>query len=168
MRKLLPILLILIGIGSGVGAGYVLRPDPHDEAMMENPCGDVGHTEVMADADDAHAEETDPATHEFVKLNNQLVVPVVEDGRVRSLVVLSLSIEVQPGNKETVFSLEPKLRDAFLQVLIDHANLGGFQGSFTDSTNMNLLRVSLQDASRDILGSYATSVLISDSIRQDF
>ena len=72
------------------------------------------------------------ARPEYVKLNNQFVVPVVEDGRVAAMVVLSLSLEVEAGNTEAVYQREPKLRDAFLQVLFDHANVGGFCGSFTD------------------------------------
>ena len=63
---------------------------------------------------------------EYVKLSNQFVVPVVKGKTVVSLVVLSLSLEVPEGQKDAVFRREPKLRDSFLQVLFDHANIGGF------------------------------------------
>ena len=39
-RKLLPLLLALIGLGGGVGAGIALRPVP-ETAEMTDPCGDA-------------------------------------------------------------------------------------------------------------------------------
>ena len=58
------------------------------------------------------------------------------------MVVLSLSLEVEAGNTEAVYAREPKLRDVFLQVLFDHANSAAFSGSFTDGSNLILLRTS--------------------------
>ena len=83
------------------------------------------------------------------------------------MVVLSLSIEVQAGNTEAVYQREPKLRDEFLQVLFDHANAGGFEGSFTDTANMTDLRRALTEASQSVLGDLVLNVLIPDIARQD-
>ena len=96
-----------------------------------------------------------------------LVVPVLEDGRVVSMVILSLSIEIPPGAAEQVYAREPKLRDVFLQVLFDHANAGGFRGSFTDGANMVILRRALHEAARTVLGESALDVLITEIVRQD-
>ena len=122
IRKLLPILLALVGLGAGLGAGIFLRPPPADPAEAE--------------AEAEHAAEEEAAPPDYVKLNNQFVVPLLSDGRVMSLVVLSLSLEVAQGHTEDVYSREPKIRDVFLQVLFDHANSGGFRGSFTDGSNL--------------------------------
>ncbi|MFY8145464.1 MAG: flagellar basal body-associated FliL family protein, partial [Rhodobacter sp.] len=103
----------------------------------------------------------------YVKLNNQFVVPVMAEGRVSSLVVLSLSLEVTPGQVERVYEMEPKLRDAMLQVLFDHANSGGFNGSFTDGANLVLLRAALLETALRIFGKDVTDVLIVDIVRQD-
>jgi hypothetical protein len=92
---------------------------------------------------------------------------VVEDGRVAAMVVLSLSLEVEAGNTEAVYQREPKLRDVFLQVLFDHANMGGFSGSFTDGSNLVVLRTSLKEAAALILGTVVQDVLITDIARQD-
>ncbi len=59
------------------------------------------------------------------------------------------------------------MRDAFLQVLFDHANVGGFNGSFTDGTNLLTLRTSLKEAGGLILGPAIRDVLITDIARQD-
>jgi hypothetical protein len=83
------------------------------------------------------------------------------------MVILSLSLEVATGTSEQVYSREPKLRDGFLQVLFDHANSGGFKGSFTDSSNLVLLRRTLMETARSILGEVVQDVLISDIARQD-
>lgn len=150
MKKLiLPLILGLIGLGVGVGAGVFLRPAPIAEDQAE-----------MSSAE----PEVPP---EYVKLNNQFVIPVVEDGSVAALVVLSLSLEVVMGRTEKVFATEPKLRDVFLQVLFDHANSGGFKGSFTDASNLVVLRQALKEVAMQVLGDTVKDVLIVDMARQD-
>ena len=71
------------------------------------------------------------------------------------------------GQRETVYAREPKLRDAFLQVLFDHANMGGFRGTFTDSNNMDVLRNALNETARKSMGDLILDVLIMDIARQD-
>ena len=107
------------------------------------------------------------ATREYVKLNNQFIVPVVQKGTVQSLVILSISLEVALGESEKVFQLEPKLRDSFLQVMFDHANSGGFDGAYTNSNTMEVLRTALFETARGILGKTVSDVLIIDIVRQD-
>ena len=154
IRKLIPVILALIGLGIGLAAGIVLRPVPHPAE------GDMAAAE--------HAKPADPETlPDYVKLNNQFIVPVLEDGRVASMVILSLSLEVTQGSSEIVYAREPKLRDAFLQTMFDHANAGGFRGAFTDASNLVLLRSALMEVSVSTLGDLVTDVLIVDIVRQD-
>lgn len=144
---LLPVLALPVGIGAGVA----LRPVDH------------GETEQSGEAD-----VQDPAeAPEYVKLTNQFVVPILADGQVVSLVILSLSIEVAPGHGEEIYAKEPKLRDAFLQVLFDHANAGGFNDDFTKGAALAPLRQALREAAVAALGPMVTGVLISDIVRQD-
>lgn len=189
LRKLIPALLALFGLAAGAGAGLFLRPaDSHSPPTTEGDAhnGDAGHAEAPAeghdepaetatdghggDAADGHsapAEKGDKPTHDYVKLNNQFVVPVVQNGRVAALVILSISLEVKAGSTEKVYQVEPKLRDGFLQVMFDHANAGGFMGTFTDGSNMVLLREALGEVAQSILGPDVTDVLIVDIVRQD-
>ncbi len=164
--KLLPVLLALIGLGAGVGGGIALRPAPQ-EVAMENPCGDPHAEEHDAGHEPGGDAHEDPQGVDFVKLNNQFVVPVVEDGRVGSLVVMSLSLEVAAGQTEAIYQLEPKIRDGFLRVLFDHANAGGFSGDFTKTTRMNVLRTALRETAQSLLGKTVSDVLIIDVVRQD-
>jgi flagellar protein FliL len=172
MRGLiLPAFLGLAGLGAGVGAGLALKPK---EEAAGHPAADSGARaeegheadEGHSGGDEVHAEEDGPGP-EYVKLNNQFVVPVVQEGRVAAMVVLSLSLEVEAGSTETVYQREPKLRDVFLQVLFDHANVGGFSGSFTDGSNLVVLRTSLKEAAALVLGTSVKDVLITDIARQD-
>lgn len=162
MGKIFPIILSLIGLGVGAGAGIMLQPKPEPVAMP--PCGDVDVVEHES-LDDV--TEDAPTDTEFVKINNQFVVPVVSDGNISSLVVMSLNIEVALGGREAVYQREPKLRDEFLQVMFNHANTGGFDGTFTQSSRLDPLRAALLEVARSILGSEIKDVLVTNIVRQD-
>ena len=161
MGRILPLLLAVIGLGAGVGAGVMLR-SPAEAAV--NPCGEV----AAADPHETKVHEGPVVLeHDYVKMNNQFVIPVVRDDRIKALVVMSLSLEIGKGASEQVFAREPKLRDAFLRAMFDHANAGGFDGDFTANGNMAHLREALRDAGKGILGPVVNDVLITDLARQD-
>lgn len=166
MKKILiPLILLFVGVGGGVGAGLFLTK-PAEDLIAENPCGEVQDAPLEDDQEEMAAPGA-LDEREYARMNNQFIVPVVEDGLVTSLVVMSLSIEVETGGQEAVFSHEPRLRDAFLQVMFDHANLGGFSGAFTATSNMRQLREALRDAAFEIMNGHITDVLIVDIVRQD-
>lgn len=158
---ILPLLLTLIGTGAGIGAGLFLTPAPEPEeeaALHDCPEPEMAATPAAADL----GEE-----REYAKLNNQFVIPVVEDEMVAALVVMSLNLEVTVGSRAAIFSAEPKLRDRFLQVMFNHANTGGFSGNFTSGTNMRVLRNELLRAAQEVSGDRVTDVLVIDLVRQD-
>jgi flagellar FliL protein len=189
LGKLIPALLALLGLVGGAGAGLFLRPAEAPEGSVKV---ESGHEEAAAHGEEpAHEEKADadhskddhgsdgadghsgsvekggkPA-HDYVKMNNQFVVPVVQNGRVAALVILSISLEVTAGESEKVYQVEPKLRDGFLQVMFNHANAGGFMGTFTDGSNMVLLREALREVAQSTLGPDVSDVLIVDIVRQD-
>ncbi|MGB5870725.1 MAG: flagellar basal body-associated FliL family protein [Albidovulum sp.] len=167
MGKIIPLLLAFLGLGAGVGGGMMLRPAPQDIAEA-SPCGDMptAAADHASKADDETASDDAPP-NEYVKLNNQFIVPIVEEGKVQSLVIMSISLEVEAGGTGKVYAIEPKLRDGFLQVLFDHANAGGFDGTFTNSNNMDVLRMALTEVARQSLGRMVSDILIVDIVRQD-
>lgn len=184
MRILIPFLLLLVGLGGGVGAGIMLGGADEDVGASETAddaetaAGDGDYSESTEDAgyegeseegyaDDSPVGPGSTENLEYVRLNNQFVVPVVRDAAVRSLVVMSLTVEIESGQAELVFNREPRLRDAFLRVMFSHANVGGFDGSFTSPTALNPLRSGLRDAAYDVLGDIVNDVLIVDIVRQD-
>jgi flagellar protein FliL len=174
MRILLPVLLLVAGLGGGVAAGKMLSGGGDAAATEGDP--DAGYGEEGADESeddgygdsDGYGDAADASSpYEYVRLNNQFIVPVIRHGSVRSLVVLSLTVEVLNGENTLVYDREPRLRDAFLRVMFSHANVGGFDGSFTTVEAMAPLRSGLLEAARQVLGDVVNDVLIVDIVRQD-
>jgi len=165
IRLLIPVVLLLMGLGGGITAGLVLTA-PDDDMIAGTDDG--ADTEADEDADTPQDDIVAANSgFEYVRLNNQFIVPVVRDTAVRSLVVMSLTVEVSLGQNEAVFDHEPRLRDAFLRVMFAHANAGGFDGSFTEAVAMAPLREGLREAAVGVLGTVVRDVLIVDITRQD-
>ena len=160
IKKLLPVILLFIGAGAGVGAGIFLRPEPEPVA--------VAMDDETAKVEAEEKEEEGPSEYEYFKMSNQFVVPVINDDQVQALVVLSLSVEVPIGQKDAIYSKEPKLRDSYLQVLFDHANIGGFDGAFTNANNLAVLRGALREVAQKDMGEQVNDVLIVEIARQDY
>lgn len=172
MGRLLPIVLVVLGLGAGVGAGIVLAP-AHETAACdpggEEPCHEPAETEGHDTSAAAQAPEI-PApgeTFDYVKLNNQFVIPVISADTVTALVVVSLTLEVTAGTNTAIFDREPRLRDAFLQILFDFAYSGGFDGPFTQSANLATLRRALRETGQSVIGPDVRDVLIVDLVRQE-
>lgn len=163
MKKLLPFVLLVLGIGVGAAAGTFLGTEKTCEAP---PCVEE---EAHAKDDGKDAGKDGDHGHEpnYLSMKNQFVVPVVRDGRVGSLVVMSLSLEAVTGTEEAIYKKEPKLRDGFLRVLFDHAHTGGFDGSFTESGQLTPLRIALLESAQSVVGKDITDILITDIVRQE-
>lgn len=184
MKKLLlPIVLAIAAVAGGGFAGQLLKaPATEDagdatasksteresgaaEASSEGDANEIAAPAAASPSDEL--VDLDRPAHDFIKLDRQFVVPVLEGDRVASLVVLSIAIEVDEGSGDVVFAQEPKIRDAFLRVLFTHAQSRGFDGEFTRENRLADLRGSLQEAASDILGKISHGVLLTNIVRQD-
>lgn len=172
IRFVIPALIALLGLGGGVGAAIYLRDRPVPVGEIEEhrpPCGDI----------EGNTGQVDPAHHgdaaggegmsdsEYTEMGEQFVVPVVQEGRVKALVVLSLSVETAPGFGIEIQAHAPKLRDVFLRELLNHSNQGGFEGTFTSNGTMDRLNTALREAGRNTMGDQLRDVLILDINRQE-
>ena len=159
MARVLPALIGAVGLLAGLGVGAAMKlPD-----ASSTRDADSGMT-LTAGPGPGQDASTD---REAVALDNQFIVPVVVDGRIESLVILTLSIEVAAGGRRVVQSRGPRLRAALLQVLFDHANAGGFSGNFTEPGRLRDLRQALGEAARKVLDGRQAEVLVLDMLRQD-
>ncbi|WP_380055146.1 flagellar basal body-associated protein FliL [Falsihalocynthiibacter sp. SS001] len=161
MKIILFLVLTVLGVGGGIAGGLTLR-----ELAAENDTCTPTSDEIVGDIAEPRSANLDESL-EYVKLSNQFVVPTINDGQVGALVVMVLNLEVVEGYREKVLAFEPKLRNAFLLVLFDHANAGGFGGVFTSSNNLVILQNLLLEVAKTELGNAVTDVLISDVVRQD-
>ncbi|WP_227269035.1 flagellar basal body-associated FliL family protein [Roseobacter weihaiensis] len=166
MKKLLPILMLLVGSGAGVGAGVFFRPDaaPVEKADVEDTPADE-----VEKSDEPEKDGLPTQGKEYIKLSNQFVVPLVENERIASMVVMTLSVEIPEGQGQAVYDIEPKIRDEFLRVLFDHAAIGSFRGAFLTNQNLDTIRTSLRDVAFKTFGKDLISdVLIFEIARQDY
>ncbi len=160
MKKLiLPVILLLLGATAGGGAGFWWK------SQGETPSAETtAHEPSPQDAHDPHGSE---AEFDYARMNNQFVVPVMQDGIMRAMVVLNLTLEVPKGGSEAVYSIEPRLREAFFQALLDMANLGGFESNFTNGENMRRLHETLTSTAVRVAPGLVHDVLVVDILRQD-
>lgn len=177
MKKLLlPVLMLVFGLGGGVAAGMFTQSPAADVADETADSPEAAADDIVDE--DAPAEDgaTEDATEdsdetsgavEFLNMTNQFVIPLVDDGNVHGIVVMTISLEVVEGTIASVNLLQPKLRDQFLQVLFNHANNGGFDGNFTDFRYLKSLKEELLRNARVVAGRDVTDVLILDLVRQD-
>jgi flagellar FliL protein len=179
MKMLVVVLLAVIGVMGGAAAGWLLKPPP----PVETACADPEHAEGHEGEDAAACEppvdyeklatpaQANPANpadaSEFFRFERPFIVPIMVNQRVASLLVVSLSVEVGPGQLDPVTAREPRLRDALLRALFDHAYAGGFNGDFTADYVMRDLRRGLLVAARKAAGDGIRDVLVVDIMRQD-
>ena len=152
MKKLFPILLIIIAIAGGGAAGFFLKPAPE----VKEP-----------DSKDEHVDESDVEERTYVKIGRQTIIPVVNEGETQALMLFELAVDVPAGLSANVHEMEPRLRDAFLRELFQMSYTGAFMTNFTDDRVIEELRKNLTRAAQEHIGSKESEVLILDVMRQE-
>jgi len=180
MKKILPLLLVLIGIAAGAAGGVFLKPDASPqkadgEQMSEGEADILEQSEAPAiENKDEQSAENDgkgvPSVEgrAYVKIGKQTIVPVVEGGETRALMLFELAVDVPLELQDIAHELEPRLRDGFLRELMKMSHTGAFMSTFTDDQVIEELRSNLVHSARRILGKEAQDVLILDIMRQEF
>lgn len=165
MKRLLPILLALLGLGAGITAGIMLRPAPAPETETAEAETDTEADPFRSLPDDG-AGVTGAVT--YVPLAKPFVVPVFAGEKVVAMVVVSVSLATSLEGAGVVEAVQPRLRDSFLTALFRHANSGGFDGSFTSGQKMEDLRLALLRAAREVMAEAPVGeVLITEIARQE-
>ncbi len=154
MKKILPVLIIVLGIIGGAGAGIFLEPPPP-------------HVDQHAAAEAVEEDPDEIVERSFVKIGRQTIVPVVQDGETRALMLFELAVDVPATKADDVHSMEPRLRDAFLRELFQMSYTGAFLTDFTEERVIEELRRNLTTAARTYLGHNQAEVLILDVMRQE-
>jgi hypothetical protein len=196
MRIVLALVIIIAGLGGGLALGFALRPEAgavrHGEAKtgMEDAAPAAGYSDTGARAEqgasDRAARQRDGVAdrghadtrasydgeagvdRDYVKVGRQIVIPVVEQGETRALMLFDLAVDVPRSMTERAYAAEPRLRDAFLRELFEMSYTGAFSSTYTDERVVEELRGKLRAAARRLLGREVAEVLILDIMRQEF
>lgn len=168
MKKFLPIILILIAGGAG-GAGGVFFKKSSTPTSVDHASGDT-HTDDSENnkkhgkkkKDKGHGDKDEKKDVRVFTFGRQFIVPVIKNNRPHSLIILDINIEIDDTIKDTAYSREPILRDAFLSVLLGLADKGVLIKATTDAEALAQIKSALLKPSKNILGDGATNVLILD------
>ncbi|MEM9600900.1 MAG: flagellar basal body-associated FliL family protein [Pseudomonadota bacterium] len=172
MKALLfPVILGVSAFG-GVMVADIVRPsapastddhdakgDAHGKASKDSHGkGDKGgHGDAAAYAGDT----------EFLKFKRQFVVPVLKNDTVHALVLLNIGLEVSAKERDHLFRMEPRFRDAFIRELLALSDTGYLDGDLTSPDTYEVLRETLIRAAHEIAKEGIKDVLILDLSRQD-
>lgn len=176
LKKLIPVVAVLIAAVGGLFGGEMLRPQKDGVADHAVAQPDAHGETTAPEADHAKAEETAEKTAEhgseaaattYFRFPSQFFVPVMHGDRLDGMMVLTLTVEMAADKEEAVFKQEFRLRDAFLRTLLIHANTGGFDGNYTIEPRMRRLREALLKTADEVSGGLVSDVLIEDIARQD-
>ena len=161
MKAVIALLLILVFTGVGGAIGLFLKPagPAPDQAAGADAAGPA------PDAETGLEGERPPPS--YVKISRQMIVPVVEGGTTRALLVFEIALDVPTQHREAVFEREPRIRDAFLRELFEMSYTGAFLETYTSDRVMEELRQKLLAAARLHLGARINDVLILDALRQE-
>lgn len=160
IRKLILVLLPLLALLGGAFAGERLRAPP------------PGPPGAPQEAAEGPAEGTTPAPTsptaevDWFTFPSQFFVPLVRQGDMSAIMILTLVLETDKGQIEALGRQEHRLRDALLRALMIHANTGGFDGNYTVDRNLQTLRDSLLSAARSATDVPVRAVLIQDPAQQ--
>lgn len=157
LRRIILLVLPVLALIAGAFAGEALRPPP-EPTTVDQPDDDPGSTPTERPVNE------NPAWMSFA---NQFFVPVMRNGNMRALMILTLSLETSNDGLTTLQSQEHRLRDAILRQLLIESNTGAFDGNYTAEPNLRRLREALLQVAQAAGGDLVHAVLIQDIARQE-
>ncbi|WP_347266286.1 hypothetical protein [Paracoccus sp. (in: a-proteobacteria)] len=174
MKKLLLVLLPLLGLALGAAGGTMLQPaatapktGPETAASGgAEAAPDAGHGAEAETAAAGHGADDGAGGLDWFKFPNQFFVPILRNGSADAVMILSLGLEIRASGRTDIESQEHRLRDALLSALMAEANTGAFDGNFTSDAAMQRLRGALLAAARNAAGPSVVRVLVEDIGRQ--
>ncbi|WOI52687.1 flagellar basal body-associated FliL family protein [Parvularcula sp. LCG005] len=168
MKKILPILVLLIAISGAGFAAMTLRGGSSD-AAPEAAATKGSVAEVSGEGDDGHGGgEGGGDTVAYFGFQRNFIVPVMRNDEVGSLVMISLQIEINDAAEiDRMRAREPRLRDTFMMTLMGLSHDGYFAGDITEPEVYSEIRNRLNETSHALLEDKGGDVLIVDFARQD-
>ena len=184
MKNIITALVAVVFVIIGGVVGHMLRGGSGEAAAAVKTEGE-GHGEKEAGGDhapkadnshggdkkakkDGHGGAASSSEYAYFKFSREFVVPLIQNERVASLVILNINIESDAATSDKLFSQEPVIRDVVMTTLIEISGDGKTFQSMTSIENYETLRslvlVALQKKFPDM---GINNVLILDIARQD-
>lgn len=168
------LVLVVAVIGGSVGAAFLkgqgggsnAEHSSHAKADSHGKEDSHGKSSSKGEKEDSHGGGSYDSVS-YLKFKRQFIIPVMENKRIKELVIMNFNVELNeqaPGNS---LNLEPKLRDAFIKDLLDLSNQGVFSGDITSPQTYEILRSTLMTSSRRILPDGVENILILDMAKQE-
>jgi flagellar FliL protein len=171
MKALLfPIILAVFAAGGVIAADTVRgdAPAPAADGSHGTDSADHGGDDSHGEGDSGdHADEEGADDTDFINFKRQFVVPVLKDNAVEALILINLGLEVPAAERDNMFRLEPRFRDAFIRELLQLSDDGYFDQELTSPDTYEVLRETLSRAANDISDGGIKDILILDLSRQD-
>lgn len=185
MKNLITALVAVIFIVIGGVVGHMLRGGSGD-ADASTKADTEGHGEEKADKKDHAPKEKDSHGGEkkakkgdhaaassgggmaYFKFSREFVVPIIQNERVASLVILNINVESDAAQSDKLFSQEPVLRDVVMTTLIEISGDGRTFQSMTSIENYETVRSLILTALQEKFPDMGIrNILIQDIARQD-
>lgn len=103
----------------------------------------------------------------YFKFSREFIVPIMDEKRVRSLVILNINLEADSSMSDLLFSMEPKLRDNIMTSLISISSDGHTFQNFNEVESYEAIRTTVLKNVSEITGPGINNILILDIARQD-
>ncbi|OZB16889.1 MAG: hypothetical protein B7X53_07855 [Hyphomonas sp. 34-62-18] len=104
----------------------------------------------------------------YFRFSREFVVPIIQNERVASLVILNINIEADAAASDKLFSQEPVLRDVVMTTLIEISGDGRTFQSMTSIENYETVRsLILGNLQKKFPDMGIENILILDIARQD-
>ena len=116
---------------------------------------------------DSHGSKGDAGGASYLKFKRQFVVPVMQGGKIDSLVIMNFNLVLNDEAPGEIFSLEPKFRAAIVKELLDLSNSGAFDEDLTTPSTYEALRENMLKAVRRVSKYGVEDILILDVAKQD-
>lgn len=139
----------------------------HDKKSEHGKSTDKTKSDKKSNKSDGGHDGDKPRETRYLKFKRQFVIPVMKDQKVGGLVLMNFNLELNEDADDEVFSEEPKLRDAYMRVLLQMSSEGAFDGDLVSPATYEQLRYNLITASTRIIDEGVEDVLILDIVKQD-
>lgn len=181
MKNIMSAIIVIVCVIVGGAGGHLLK-----SGGSAAPA--VGHSDSFVSEDghikpgygghgatntkkDAHGKKSPgkPSSSDvdYFKFSREFVVPIIRNGKVASLIILNINLEVDGSLSGKLFSLEPKIRDNIMTTLIGLSNDGDTLISISDVQNYESIRAAMLMNLESVVPYGINNVLIMDIGKQD-